>query len=168
MHTNTSIVKYWSIWSVFSYFITNISVLQTSYIPLRDKDVLFCLGTKLVWMYNHWCMQLSQIQKSTDSTKIVLHRQWLIKLKNIILSEFFYYTLQIYVAVQFLWCSCSYVEKTHKLCWMYTPVLSMYIRNRYSVFHWYRAMMNLAGLYAHQMGIKYIYIYIFKKQYIYM
>lgn len=48
MHTNTSIVKYWSIWSVFSYFITNISVLQTSYIPLRDTDVLFCLGTKLV------------------------------------------------------------------------------------------------------------------------
>lgn len=70
MHTNTSIVKYWSIWSVFSYFITNISVLQTSYIPLRDKDVLFCLGTKLVQSL----VQLSQIQKSTDSTKIVLHR----------------------------------------------------------------------------------------------
>lgn len=47
---------------------------------------------------------------------------------------------------------------------MYTPVLSIYVGNRYSLFHWYRAMMNLAGFYAQQMGIKYIYTYFIKNR----
>lgn len=67
-------------------------------------------------------------------------------------------------------CCCAifvmfYVKKTtQSVLNVYTCVINVrYIENRYSLFHWYRAMMNLAGLYAHQMGIKYIYIYIFKK-----
>lgn len=72
-------------------------------------------------------------------------------------------------------CCCAifvmfYVKKpTQSVLNVYTCVINVwYIENRYSLFHWYRAMMNLAGLYAHQMGIKYIYIYTYLKKTVYI
>lgn len=75
MHASTSNVKYWSTWSVFSYMIINIHVLQSIFI-YHFEIKMSCFACVLSW-YDYCTIigaVISNTKICTNSTKNCLHR----------------------------------------------------------------------------------------------